>query len=62
MSITSMVRPVFWTRRKALERYGHEAEALQRGVMKRLVQKAEHTEWGKSHGFAKVKTYEDFAA
>ena len=30
--------------------------------MKRLVQKAEHTEWGKSHGFAKVKTYEDFAA
>ena len=57
-----MVRPVFWTRRKALERYGHEAEALQRGVMKRLVQKAEHTEWGKSHGFAKVKTYEDFAA
>ena len=62
MSITSMVRPVFWTRRKALERYGHEAEALQRGVMKRLVQSAEHTEWGKSHGFAKVKTYEDFAA
>ena len=62
MSITSMVRPVFWTRRRALERYGHEAEALQRGVMKRLVQKAEHTEWGKSHGFAKVKTYEDFAA
>ena len=57
-----MVRPVFWTRRKALERYGHEAEALQRGVMKRLVQSAEHTEWGKSHGFAKVKTYEDFAA
>ena len=57
-----MVRPVFWTRRRALERYGHEAEALQRGVMKRLVQKAEHTEWGKSHGFAKVKTYEDFAA
>lgn len=62
MSITSMVRPVFWTRRRALERYGHEAEALQRGVMKRLVQKAEHTEWGKLHGFAKVKTYEDFAA
>lgn len=30
--------------------------------MKRLVQSAEHTEWGKSHGFAKVKTYEDFAA
>ena len=57
-----MVRPVFWTRRRALERYRHEAEALQRGVMKRLVQKAEHTEWGKSHGFAKVKTYEDFAA
>ena len=62
MSITSMVRPVFWTRRRALERYRHEAEALQSGVMKRLVQKAEHTEWGKSHGFAKVKTYEDFAA
>ena len=57
-----MVRPVFWTRRRALERYEHKAESLQTRVMKRLVQSAEHTEWGKSHGFAKVKTYEDFAA
>ena len=31
-------------------------------VLKRLISKAENTEWGREHGFASLSTYEDFAA
>ena len=31
-------------------------------VLRRLTSKAERTEWGREHGFASLRTYEDFAA
>ena len=31
-------------------------------VLRRLTSKAEHTEWGREHGFASMRSYEDFAA
>lgn len=31
-------------------------------VLRRLTSKAERTEWGSEHGFASLRTYEDFAA
>lgn len=31
-------------------------------VLRRLTSKAEHTEWGREHGFASLRSYEDFAA
>lgn len=31
-------------------------------VLKHLTSKAEGTEWGREHGFASIKTYEDFAS
>lgn len=31
-------------------------------VLRRLTHKAEATEWGREHGFASVRTYEDFAS
>ncbi len=62
MAITSIIRPVFAQRRKALDNYRTQAEQLQMQVLKRLTSKAENTEWGREHGFASLSTYEDFAA
>lgn len=62
MSITSIIRPLFVPRRKALDKYQTQAEQLQMQVLMRLVGKARETEWGRQHGFSTVKTYEDFAS
>ena len=61
MSITSIIQPLFASRRKALNKYQKQAEQLQMLVLKRLVKKAENTEWGKQHDFSTIKSYEDFA-
>ena len=60
MSLTSIIRPIFTPRRRELDLYATEAETLQRGVLKRLLGKAAQTEWGKTHGFDKHLSYEDF--
>ncbi|MBQ5642206.1 MAG: GH3 auxin-responsive promoter family protein [Bacteroidaceae bacterium] len=62
MAITPIIRPVFALRRKALDRYQTQAEQLQMQVLGRLLNKAEGTEWGREHGFASARTYEQFAA
>jgi hypothetical protein len=61
MSITSIIQPLFASRRKELNKYQTQAEQLQMQVLKRLVKKAENTEWGKLHCFSNIKSYEDFA-
>lgn len=61
MSLTKIIRPVFIPRQKALERYNEHAEELQMQVLGRLVAMAKDTQWGREHGFAKIKGYEDFA-
>ena len=62
MSITSLLRPLFEPRQRQLERYATDAERLQTGVMRRLLSAASATEWGVAHGFAGIRSYEDFAA
>lgn len=62
MSITSLLRPLFEPRQRQLERYATDAERLQTGVMRRLLSEASATEWGVAHGFAGIRSYEDFAA
>ena len=62
MSITSLLRPLFEPRQRQLERYATDAERLQTGVMRRLLSGATSTEWGVAHGFAGIRSYEDFAA
>lgn len=62
MAITPIVRPLFALRRNALGKYRTQAEQLQMQVLRRLTSKAERTEWGREHGFASLRTYEDFAA
>ena len=61
MSLTNIIRPIFTPRRHKLDFYVTEAEALQRKALKRLLDKASQTEWGRTHGYRKDLSYEDFA-
>ena len=45
MSLTSIIRPLFNGRMRAIERYGNHAESIQRRVLERLLRKAAVTEW-----------------
>ena len=61
MNITKILGKVYFSRRqKAFERYQAHAEEIQDKVMHHLVEKAESTEWGKSHHFRSIASYEDF--
>ena len=61
MNLTTIIRPVFTPRRRQLDLYVNEAEALQRAVLRRLLDKAAQTEWGKAHAYGKELSYEEFA-
>ena len=61
MSLTNIIRPIFTPRLRKLDLYQIEAEALQRGVLKRLLGKVAQTEWGRAYGYDKCLNYEDFA-
>ena len=61
MSLTNIIRPIVTPRLRKLDLYQIEAEALQRGVLKRLLGKAAQTEWGRAYGYDKCLNYEDFA-
>ena len=61
VTLTSIMRPAFTPRRRKLDLYATEAEALQRKALKRLLDKADQTEWGRTHGYSKDLCYEDFA-
>lgn len=62
MNRTTILRNIFKPREKQLELHFSAAEELQLKVLFSLIRKACHTEWGKQHGFDKIRTYEDFAA
>ena len=61
MSKTRLLRHLFEPRRKVLDRYRCEAEAMQRGVLARLIKKGRQTLWGWEHGFDEIEDYEKFA-
>ena len=60
MSFTQIIRKVFEPRQKALEKHQSGGEALQRAVLEHLIHSAKDTEYGREHGFATTKGYEDF--
>lgn len=62
MAITPIIRPLFAQRKKVLDKYQTQAEMLQMQVLRKLMHKAEATEWGREHGFGAVMSYEQFAA
>ena len=60
MSITSIIRPFFSARWRAIDRYATQTESIQREVLSRLIKKAEQTEWGTKNKFQKIKDYKAF--
>ncbi len=60
MNTTKLIGKFFIPRQKAIESYSTHSVELQHQVMKRLLAKAVDTEWGKSHFYDKIHTYEDF--
>ena len=60
MSLTGLVRNVFKSRQRALEKYQNEGEALQRAVLSQLIGKAKDTEYGREHAFVAIKGYDNF--
>ena len=61
MNITPVVRQFLTHRMRSIERYTDHAEDIQRGVLRRLVNAAEHTAYGKAFQFDKIRLYENFA-
>jgi len=62
MNLTTFARLAFSPRARELKRQEKEGEATQRETFSYLMRKAKDTEYGKQHGFASARTYEDFAA
>ncbi|MDE7411793.1 MAG: GH3 auxin-responsive promoter family protein, partial [Paramuribaculum sp.] len=62
INFTPVVRPYFLRRADALRRYAGHTEVLQRAELERMLRMAEHTLWGERYGFARINSYEEFAA
>lgn len=62
MSLTRFIRPILLQRLKKLDAYANNAQDIQTNVLRRLIQKAENTEWGIKHDYASLTSYEQFAA
>ena len=60
MSITAIASRLFLPRQRELERHNTEAEQLQRETLAYLLAHGKETEYGRQHGFASAKSYEDF--
>ena len=60
MSITAIASRLFLPRQRELERHATEAAELQRETLNYLVAHGKDTEYGRKHGFASMRGYEDF--
>lgn len=61
MSLTSLLDKVYFTPRfHKIERYATHSAEIQKEVLRRLVDKAANTEWGRKYDFATIKTYDEF--
>lgn len=62
MSLTDISRFFLGKRLKDFELYASQPEAVQQKVLRRLLNDAAHTTWGREHGYASIKSYTDYAA
>ena len=61
INITPLLNNLYFApRMRAIERYATDAEGLQMQVMRRLVQKAASTEWGKLYNYHTIRDYDTF--
>ena len=61
MSLTRIIRPFLSRRYARIGRYATQAEEIQRGVLRRLVESGRQTAFGNRFGFEQIETYERFA-
>ena len=62
MNATKLISTFFKPRQKAIARYATQAEALQDKVLRRLLNDAADTEWGKMYDYKDMKGYADLPA
>ncbi len=62
LNVTPIIRPWFLRRIKEVSQWSENTESVQRGVLKRLVRSACDTEWGVSHNYRNISSYEDFCS
>lgn len=60
MSLTNLIRPFFTPRLRAARSWQGRIEEVQRAELRRMVEAARLTQWGRSHGYSRVKSYEDY--
>ncbi|MCF0189609.1 MAG: GH3 auxin-responsive promoter family protein [Bacteroidaceae bacterium] len=61
MSLTKVLRPLFMSRMRELERHLTEAETLQREALQRLLAAGSQTLYARDHGLSATSSYEEFA-
>jgi hypothetical protein len=62
MNLTKGIAKLFVPRQRVLDTYALQAEALQMGVLRRLIADAQGTEWGTKYNYQGMAGYADFAA
>ncbi len=62
MGLTKIVSKLFLPRQRELEKHYSQPEALQQDVLKYLIGKGQHTEYGRNHLFGSTNSYTDFAS
>ena len=61
MNITKLLNKVYFSRRlKEIKQYADHSGELQDAVLRRLLNKAAFTEWGRKYDYASIRNYEDF--
>lgn len=62
MGLTKIVSKLFLPRQRELEKHYCQPEALQQDVLRYLIGKGQHTEYGRNHLFGSTNSYTDFAS
>lgn len=62
MSITSIAQKLYFQKRQQeLQKYINQGADIQRDVLRRLISRADDTEFGRNHAFAAINDYDTFA-
>ena len=60
MGLTKIVSKFFLPRQRELDKHYSQPEALQQDVLRYLIGKGQHTEYGRNHLFGSTRSYADF--
>ncbi|WP_300726562.1 GH3 auxin-responsive promoter family protein [uncultured Bacteroides sp.] len=60
MNPTQLIGKLFVSRQKDIDLYDTQAEEIQHSVLRKLIDKAAYTRWGKIYDYRNIKHYEQF--